>query len=60
MVEMAGIQDEQNKLKDKKLNMNEREFKLEFLFKDISGMTARQQRDHEMLCNVIREKQGIM
>lgn len=36
------------------------EFKLEFLFKDISGMTARQQRDHKMLCNVIREKHGTM
>ncbi|WJX58496.1 hypothetical protein P8452_43944 [Trifolium repens] len=60
MTEMARVQDEQNKLKEKELNMKEREFELEFLFKDTSGMTARQQRDHEMLCNVIREKYGIM
>ncbi|KAK2427156.1 glutathione S-transferase T3 [Trifolium repens] len=60
MAEMARVQDEQNKLKEKELNMKEREFELEFLFKDTSGMTARQQRDHEMLCNVIREKYGIM
>jgi len=60
MAEMARVQDEQNKLKEKELNLKEREFELEFLFKDISGMTARQQRDHEMLCNVIREKYGIM
>ncbi|XP_058750648.1 glutathione S-transferase T3-like [Vicia villosa] len=60
MAEMARIQDEQNKLKEKELNLKEREFELEFLFKDTSGMTARQQRDHEMLCNVIRKKHGIM
>ncbi|GAU21764.1 hypothetical protein TSUD_328890 [Trifolium subterraneum] len=60
MAEMVRVQDEQNKLKEKELNMKEREFELEFLFKDTSGMTARQQRDHEMLCNVIRGKYGII
>lgn len=60
ITEMARIQDEQNKLKEKELNMKEREFELEFLFEDTSGMTTRQQRDHEILCNVIREKAGIM
>lgn len=60
MGELARVQDEQNKLKEKELNMKEREFELEFLFKDTSRMTHRQLRDHEMLGNLIREKYGIM
>jgi hypothetical protein len=51
---------EGNKLKEKELQIKERDVELKNLFRDTTRMTDDQIQDHKMLCKIIREKYGLV
>jgi hypothetical protein len=58
--EIARGVHEGNKLKEKELQMKEKDDELKYLFKDTTTMTEEQLQDHKMLCKIIREKYGLV
>jgi hypothetical protein len=48
------------KLKEKELQIKERDVELKNLFRDTTRMTDDQIQDHKMLCKIIREKYGLV